>query len=177
MILLPEIPTRINDQFIIDDTIDATPLECSVKSALIPGYPNDRQTKFQADFYKNFALDIVTETVFDYPYPYITEKTLRPIASKRMFIVVGPFGVLNLLRNKGFVTFGDFINEDYDLIKDPVERFKKILSVIDDFLLKPLDDIKQFYNNNQDRFEQNFLTLKQLRTVELQEICQKIDTQ
>ena len=175
MILVPEVFTRVNDKFVLGDCVDASPIWTNIKSVIIPGEPNNGSDRYQANFYKNFALDIVTETVFNYPYPCITEKTLRPIACKRMFILLGPAGVLDLLKCKGFTTFGDFINEDYDTISDPIERFKQVVLSINEFLDKPLEEIKRYYHVNQQQFDQNFATLKNLRSVEYQQLSQKLD--
>jgi hypothetical protein len=175
MILVPEIWTRVNDKFAQGNCVDASSTQTDVKNVLIPGEPNNQFYQYQADFYKNFALDIVTETVFDYPYPCITEKILRPIACKRMFILLGPAGVLDLLKGKGFTTFGDFVNEDYDTISDPIERFKQVVLSINEFLDKPLEEIKQYYHVNQQKFDQNFAILKNLRSVEYQQLSQKLD--
>jgi len=138
---------------------------------LVTSPPNSAQDRFNCDFYKNVALDIVTETVFNYPYPCITEKTTRPIANKRMFIIVGATNILQLLRSKGFETFSDFIDETYDTIVDPVDRFNSIVNSIHAFLEKPIDDIKDYYIKNQDRFEHNFQLLSRLEEIELETIC------
>lgn len=173
MILIPKIFSRVNDEFVFDDLIDATPITESIKHPLIGGQPND-DTRFQAKFYSKFALDIVTETVFNYPYPFITEKTLRPIACKRMFIVLGPVGILSTLKSKGFETFSDIIDESYDSMINPTERFNAVVKSINLFISLPLEEIKLYYYQNQGRFENNFQTLKNLRGTELADICSKL---
>lgn len=93
--------------------------------------------------YRKFALDIVTETEFDYPYPFFTEKILRPLASKRMFIVAGPCGLLAHLKDLGFKTFGSFIDESYDSITDPSDRMLAVLEEVDRLSSIPLDKFKE----------------------------------
>lgn len=166
MILLPETQTRVNDLFITDDSIKCTVPSTKIVHPLITGGANDRASRYQADFYKKIALDIVTETVFDYPYPYISEKTLRPIACKRMFIILGPPHILKLLHSKGFETFDDFIDESYDNITCATERFHQVVKTIQSFFDIPLDDIKNFYKTNQKRFDHNFQILTHLRDQE-----------
>lgn len=173
MILIPKVFSRVNDEFVFDNLIDATPITETIKHPLIRGRPND-DTRFQAKFYSKFALDIVTETVFNYPYPFITEKTLRPIACKRMFIVLGPTGILSTLKSKGFETFSDIIDESYDGMIDPTERFNAVIKSINLFVSLPLEEIKLYYHQNQNRFENNFQTLKNLRSTELADICSKL---
>jgi hypothetical protein len=167
--------TRVNDLFVVDSSVDATEPTESVYHPLITAGPNDQDTRFQANFYQHVACDIVVETVFNYPYPYISEKTLRAFACKRMLIVLGPVGVLKLLRSKGFQTFNDIIDESYDHISDPIERLHAVVSEIKKFCNTPLDTIKTYMQGNADKFEHNFLTLKNLQQLELQQIAQQFN--
>ena len=57
---------RVNDKLFLKNG-NTDPILHDVISDAIPGSPNDN-TRYQADFYKYFGLDIVTETVYDYPY-------------------------------------------------------------------------------------------------------------
>lgn len=165
--LLPQ--TRINDDFITSDQINATPVDISVNHPLVTSEPNSRSTRYTADFYSKIGLDIVTETVFHYPYPYISEKTIRPINCKRMFIIVGAPYTLELLHSKGIKTFDDIIDESYDRIVDPEKRFFSIINSIENFCALDLMEIKQYYNNNCDKFSHNWHTLKNLPRQEIQQ--------
>jgi hypothetical protein len=166
--------TRINDTFVHNESIDASPINQSVRHPLITTPPNFMEDRFQPDFYQYIACDIVVETVFDYPYPYISEKTLRPISCKKMFIVVGPIGILSHLRSKGFQTFDDFINEKYDTIIDPNERFFAVVEQIRRFCDRPLHEIMQYLNDNKSKFDHNFENLMSLHDRELDELKRKI---
>jgi hypothetical protein len=177
MILYSNPITRINDKFIFDSSIDATPVYNDISHPLIKTGPNDPQEFHSASFYSKIALDIVTETVFDYPYPTITEKTLKPIACKRMFIVLGPAGILDLLKSKNFQTFDDILDESYDSIDDAMARFKSVVNSINNFLSLPLKEIKQYYQLNQQKFEHNFQTLKNLQRLEIEQIKTDIGLQ
>jgi hypothetical protein len=168
MNLVSPIPwSRINDQWVRTSRVDARPAEQTITHPLIS---NRKSINLYADFYSNIALDIVTETAFHYPYPYISEKTLRPVVSKRMFIILGPANTLKTLHNKGFETFGDFINEDYDSIHDPEERFLLVVQEIERFCQHDLSKIKQYYLNNQQKFEHNSNRLSQLHQEELKQL-------
>lgn len=166
--------TRVNDSFIKDDSIDASAVSFEVKHPIVDFLPNAAETRFQADFYKNIAVDISVETVFDYPYPYISEKSLRAFACKRMLIVLGPPGVLSLLRAKGFETFGDFIDESYDLIREPIPRFKKVVTEVHKVCSKPLHEVVQYLENNREKLDHNFNNLVQLQDIELKQIKRQI---
>lgn len=127
-------------------------------------------TRFRGDFYRKIALDLVSETVFDYPYPYISEKTLRPIANQRMFVIMGAAGTLSALKDRGFKTWHDTIDESYDGITDPCKRFKAIISVVREFCSRDINDIKQYLRDNQDRLDHNLTTLRNLRAQELKKL-------
>lgn len=162
--------SRVYDFFVNNDEIDASVVTSPKKSAIVHSEPNSPSTRYQADFYQEIACDLVVETVFDYPYPYISEKTLRPIACKRIFIVLGPSGILSLLKTKGFATFDDIIDESYDNTLDPIERFKQVITETRKFCDRPLAEIIQYLKNNQQRFESNFQVLMNLQQQELQHL-------
>lgn len=158
---------RINDQWVRTSKINAIPVEQTIKHPLIN---NIKSLNLYDNFYSNIAMDIITETAFHYPYPYISEKTLRPIVCKRLFIILGPPNTLKTLHNKGFETFGDFINEEYDSIHDPEKRFLLVVQEIERFCQHDLNKIKQYYLNNQEKFEHNFNRLSQLHQEELKQL-------
>lgn len=167
-----EPPTRVNDSWILDDSIEASTAGLkNWKHPLISGMPNDAATRYQADFYRHISLDIVVETVLDYPYAYITEKTFRPIACKRMFIILGARGSLRLLHSLGFTTWGDFIDESYDTIDDPVQRFLAVKNEVIRICAMPLDTIKLYMSKNLDKLEHNFSILENLQHQELKKIA------
>lgn len=166
--------SRVNDRFVTGDQIDAQPITKSVKHPLITSLPNSMSDRWQPGWYQHIACDIVVETVFDYPYAYISEKTLRPISCKRMFIVVGPAGILSHLRSKGFQTFDDFVDEDYDSITDPTQRFLAVIDQIYRFCDRPLDEVMQYLTSNRSRLEHNFENLMSLHNKELHDLERRL---
>jgi hypothetical protein len=76
--------------------------------------------------YAHTAIEVVLETLFDDTRWHLTEKSLRPIACGRPFILAATPGSLAYLRSYGFETFGNLIDESYDQIIDPVERLQCI---------------------------------------------------
>jgi len=159
--------TRVNETW-TDPNINCVPVTQTYCDLLIQGQANS--TRFQVEFYKHIAVDIVTETVYNYPYPHVTEKTLRPISCKRMFILVAPPGTLKLLHSKGFKTFADVIDERYDDEIDPICRWHMICQSIKEFVIKPLDEIHNIVQHYQDTLENNFQILINLEKIE----CRKI---
>tara|TARA_B100001057_G_scaffold207381_1_gene208078 strand:- start:980 stop:1513 length:534 start_codon:yes stop_codon:yes gene_type:complete len=135
---------RINESWNYHAQFDARPKE-SYRDPLVEGrsmIPTFDKSIY-CEFYKNFAIDVVTETVYNYPYTRITEKTIRPIVHKRMFILVGPPGLLSSLQNKGFKTFSPFINEEYDTILDPHKRMECIVEELTRISKFSIDEIRR----------------------------------
>jgi hypothetical protein len=69
----------------------------------------------------------VLETLFDDSRWHLTEKALRPIACGKPFMLVATAGSLTYLRSYGFETFGNLIDESYDLETDPVARLAAVI--------------------------------------------------
>ena len=88
--------------------------------------PNTHKSHDSADYnnqdYAQTGMEIVLETVFDDSRWHLTEKALRPIACGKPFMLIATAGSLEYLRSYGFETFGDHIDESYDLETDPVTR-------------------------------------------------------
>jgi len=82
--------------------------------------------------YNECWFDVVLETLYDDPRLQLTEKILRPIACGKPFILAATHASLDYLRRYGFKTFGDLIDESYDLEIDPVKRLHKIVKVMKD---------------------------------------------
>ena len=81
-------------------------------------------------FLHKASFNIVSETVFDYPAPFCTEKTAQSLMSKRPFIMIGPCGNMQHLRDRGFKTFHTIIDESYDKIEDPNKRLEAIMRLV-----------------------------------------------
>lgn len=88
---------------------------------------------------------------------------------------MGPHGVLQLLKSKGFVSFDNIIDESYDEIKNPVDRFQQVINETRKFCDRPLNEIVQYLKNNQHRLEKNFAVLMNLQQQELQELESQLD--
>jgi hypothetical protein len=163
-ILYTKYKSRINDKFNYNYFLNHE----SRSDTLISKYNKD--SLIQPLFLQNFCLDIVTESVFDYPQPYITEKVLRPISTKRMFIYVGPAYSLKFLKEFGFMTFSSYINEEYDNETDPKKRMMLIEKEIESFVNKPLEELKQILSNLLPVLENNFDILSGMYKSELDRI-------
>lgn len=74
--------------------------------------------------YQNSWYSIVGETNYCPVYSnFLTEKTAKPLFGKRLFVLFGAQGLLTRLHSLGYKTFHGIIDESYDQISDPQERW------------------------------------------------------
>jgi len=84
-----------------------------------------------------------------YPYykeGFITEKTFRTIANGHPVIWVSSPGTVAVMKRLGFKTYGDFWNEDYDKIQDPVERLDEVIKVLKGLCELDVEQRKEMYH-------------------------------
>jgi hypothetical protein len=90
------------------------------------------------DIYLNAApyidtyFSLVTETVFEYPYSFRTEKTWKPIAMGHPCVFAANAGYYRDFHNLGFRTWGDLIDESFDQIDNVQDRIVRISQVVKD---------------------------------------------
>jgi hypothetical protein len=80
--------------------------------------------------YTDTWFSLVTETIFDYPYTFRTEKIYKPILMAHPFVVASNRGYLRDLRNAGFQTFHTLLDESYDQIDCPQARSERIIDTV-----------------------------------------------
>lgn len=105
-----------------------------------------------------YRIEIVIETN-TYSEGWFTEKTAKCLAAGKPFLLYGTFGQIERLREMGFRTFGDYIDERYDCENDSDIRFDKICAAATaihghhhrDQLLDALDSIAQW---NRDHYQE-----------------------
>jgi hypothetical protein len=117
-------------------------------------------------------LYVVTETVFDYPYSFITEKTFKAFLNKRPFIILGPSGTITQIKKLGFKTFDTIFDESYDEIVDPSVRLTNIVKIIKTVSGLSLEEIKKIMleiqpilDFNHDYYHNNFCQIDLKRTL------------
>lgn len=153
--------TRIRDKFLVSSTIrqrytlHAKILETTTIHKDINCDPNYQN--FSAPWLAKTFINISAETVFDYPYPYITEKTFKSLWHYSPFIIVGAKNSLNLLKSFGFKTFNQWFDESYDQINNPSDRIEAVLEVLKNISLWSLSDCRAVYNEMKDILEFNAL--------------------
>lgn len=88
--------------------------------------------------YLDTHFSLVTETVFDYPYSFRTEKMAKPLAIGHPFVVASNRGYYRDLHNLGFRTFGHLIDESFDLIDNSQDRLDHIEQTVRDLCQQDL---------------------------------------
>jgi hypothetical protein len=92
--------------------------------------------------YRDTYFSLVTETVFNYPYSFRTEKIWKPIAVGHPWIAVANAGFYRDLRNMGFRTFSHLIDESFDSIDSNQTRIERIAETVEDLCRQ---DLAAFY--------------------------------
>jgi hypothetical protein len=88
--------------------------------------------------YLDTYFSLVTETVFDYPYTFRTEKIWKPVAIGHPFIAVANAGYYRDLHHLGFRTFEHVIDESFDKIENNQDRLSRVLTIVKDLCCQDL---------------------------------------
>lgn len=114
------------------------------------------------DLYRNTYFSVVTETNFfleQEPALFLTEKIFKPIAHKHPFIVLGRPKTLSLLKDIGYTTFSNIIDESYDEQTDDVTRMMMILKEIKRLCELSTTELEKFLSQARLICEQNHRVL------------------
>jgi hypothetical protein len=97
--------------------------------------------------YLDTYFSLITETVFEHPYSFRTEKLWKPVAIGHPFIVASSQGYYKDLHQLGFKTFGHLIDESFDNIENNQQRIERIVTVVEDLCRQDLTSfIKECYD-------------------------------
>lgn len=174
-------PVRINDDLIIDDrfwqilcTHQNEFVGKNFQHSTIQGGSNDKDTYFLAPFLKNSFVYIVTETVGDYPYPYLSEKTWKAMVSKVPFMMIGSPGNIAKLQEFGFKTFSNWWNEDYDTLPTVAQRIESIVKELEILSKLPLTELIELRKDIASTVDFNFNHLITFKSNDLANIQKKL---
>lgn len=103
--------------------------------------------------FKNSYFSIISETCFEDNSAHLTEKTCKALYYFHPFIVIGGYKHLHHLKLRGFKTFDKWIDESYDLIEDPKERMKAVLTEIQK--INNIETLKKIYIESFDILKHN----------------------
>ena len=122
------------------------------------------------ELYSDAYFHITSETLFDgYSSPFLSEKTFRPILNLQPFIYLGNYRGLEEIRRLGFKTFDGFIDESYDLVQDPRQRWALIEKEIAKFAGMTKEELHNWYYSLTDILiynQRHFLSLKNFNPLE-----------
>lgn len=121
------------------------------------------------EIYNQTRYSVVAETCTDNNFSFFTEKVVKPILAKRMFVVAAGQYYLRNLQRLGFKTFSGIINEQYDNIADLKERTLAVCEQIDlvssldqNLLQSVLKDILEYNYQHMMNFNWQASTIKNL---------------
>jgi hypothetical protein len=140
------------------------PTEGFVKHYLFDNKWGDVYIK--SNLYLDTYFSVVTETVFEYPYSFRTEKIWKPVAVGHPWIAVANQGFYRDMHNIGFKTFGHIIDESFDTIENNHDRLDRIALIIEDLCQQ---DLASFLNECYNICKYNQQHLAELRTKVRQE--------
>ena len=116
-----------NDQFILEmDDVELDPARSYTHSVDSVKYHGRWITVSQIvpiNIYNQTAYSLVAETNYFNCFNFYTEKIVKPMLARRLFVVIAGKNYLANLRAMGFQTFGNIIDETYDTVDDDQQRW------------------------------------------------------
>ena len=95
--------------------------------------------------YFSSYIDVVTMAKFEQNGVYLDEKIYKSLVCMKPFIILGQYKTLDVLKEYGFQTFSDIIDESYDNEKDYVKRFEMISSELNRISLLSINEVDKLY--------------------------------
>jgi hypothetical protein len=112
------------------------------------------------DLYTKTYFSIVTETFFEHPNIFITEKTYKPMMMGHPFIIASSAGFYQKLNDRGYKTFDGLIDESFDKIRDNDKRLLAIADAVADLVNSDLDlflkNARPICEHNREHFFKEF---------------------
>jgi hypothetical protein len=103
----------------------------SIDAVLYYGKERSLSQIVPIDVYNQTYYSIVAETNYFNHFNFYTEKVVKPMMAGRLFVAIAGRYYLKNLRGFGFKTFGDVINEDYDLEPNSYRRWEMALQQVE----------------------------------------------
>jgi hypothetical protein len=96
--------------------------------------------------WNRYQIEVISETDAVDNF-WFTEKTANCLATGKPFVLVSGQYSLHRLREMGFVTFGEILNESYDCARTPYERIKQLTASLNDLYTSTskAEDIQELY--------------------------------
>ena len=123
-------PLRNQNHKLTQEFLQHCPFEADDLTDQQRNFYGTRVDEFFAQSYWNCVLETHINFENNIPGVFISEKTWKPIANAQPFVVLGCYQTLRHLQNQGYQTFGAWIDEEYDNILDPTERFETLWQTV-----------------------------------------------
>jgi hypothetical protein len=124
-----------NEEFIFDQTgiefINNDVINHSVGYVRYYGTPMSISQIVPINIYQKTAYSLVAETNALNSFNFYTEKIVKPILARRLFVVVSGQHYLKNLRRLGFKTFDRIIDESYDNAEDNETRWRMAMEQVE----------------------------------------------
>ena len=173
--------TRINDDLIHDEYSHELLskhqeffIGKNYRNSSIVGEKNSKTTYFNASFLEKSFVYVITETVSEYPYPYLSEKTWKTILCKIPFMIVGSQHSLKQLKEFGFKTFDNWWDESYDNLPTTKERISHIVKNLEILSKLGLNELKQIKKSMIPVLVHNYEHIKTFKNTDLENIRNNI---
>lgn len=109
------------------------------------------------EIYRRTGVSLAVESVSTGSMFFMAEKISKPMMAQRPFIVFGIRGFIKHLNQLGYKTFHPYIDESYDNIEDPIDRWTAAFEQVIKLHKLNLDEL---YLHVEERTAHNLLTLK-----------------
>lgn len=100
------------------------------------------------EHFENAYCNIVIESHMDVDQSdgvFLTEKTFKPIKNSQPFIIFGACNSLQALRNLGYKTFDNVIDNTYDSIKNTTDRWNCAMNLTTTLLTRSNKELHELY--------------------------------
>ena len=104
----------------------------------------------------------IAKVIFVNLFPYLDDKTYKPILTFQPFIIVGEYRSLDALRKCGFKTFDGWIDESYDMEGDYRKRLDLIINEINKLCSMSITEIDEWYKSMDKILIHNFNHMKKI---------------
>jgi len=121
-----------------------------------PNIPNGSQTLGAVPESMESFLHVVTETCYWETKCHLTEKIFKPVVARQPFVLLGCANNLQYFSKYGFKTFGNWWDESYDQILDPVKRLQAVVGIVRDICNKTDQELESMLEDMQMVLDHNY---------------------
>ena len=137
---------------------------------MIPAPDQDECSTFHTQYLRKFFVYVITETMMQYPWLYITEKTWKAMLAPVPFMLLGTANSLAWLRSQGFQTFDRWWDEGYDQLPRAADRVQAVVSELTKLSRLSTQDLQRMRRDMQPVLDHNLANIRDLRSRELAKI-------